>query len=168
MTNKTRKRLWPVSLVMAVAIVGVMAAFLMVASSPTASIEAHDNGVAGNTHCDDLDQFGQLLHDSLNDHTCADGKAATPEPTPVPNTPVPPPTATPTPAPSAHATMPTDYDLQGLDNGARLDWDEPAKVAKGAEVVGYRIHRDAYHVDANNPINMHGDAIFYPEGTAAP
>ena len=72
MSNKTRKRLWPVSLVMVIAIIGVAAALLVAASSPSSS-EAHD-GVSGPTHCDDLDQFGQLLHDSLNDHTCAEGQ----------------------------------------------------------------------------------------------
>ena len=76
MSNKTRKRLWPVSLVMAIAIVGIAAAFLMVASSPSSTL-AHD-GASGSTHCDDLDQFGQLLHDSLNDHTCAEGQTSPP------------------------------------------------------------------------------------------
>ena len=81
MTSKTRKRLWPVSLVMAVAVVGVVAAFLMMASSPT-NTQAHD-GVSGSGHCDDLGFIGKIAHDEDpdNDHTCAEGPTATPPPT---------------------------------------------------------------------------------------
>ena len=73
MSNKTRKRLWPVSLVMAVAIVGVLAAFLAVAFSPT-NTQAHD-GASGSAHCDDLGTLGKIAHDEDpdNDHTCAEG-----------------------------------------------------------------------------------------------
>ena len=81
MTSKTRKRLWPVSLVMAVAVVGVVAAFLMLASSP-ANTQAHD-GVSGSGHCDDLGFIGKIAHDEdpNNDHDCATGPQATPPPT---------------------------------------------------------------------------------------
>ena len=40
MSNKTRKRIWPVSLVMSIAIVGALAAFLVLATNPGAS-QAH-------------------------------------------------------------------------------------------------------------------------------
>lgn len=40
MSNKTRKRIWPVSLVMSIAIVGALAAFLVLAANPGAS-QAH-------------------------------------------------------------------------------------------------------------------------------
>ncbi len=78
MTSKTRKRLWPVSLVMAIAVVGVVAAFLMVASSPT-NTQAHD-GVSGSGHCDDLGFIGRIAHDEdpNNDHDCATGPAEPP------------------------------------------------------------------------------------------
>ena len=78
MANKTRKRLWPVSLVMAVAVVGVVAAFLMMASSPT-NTQAHD-GASGSTHCDDLGFIGSIAHDEdpNNDHDCATGPTAPP------------------------------------------------------------------------------------------
>ncbi len=77
MTNKTRKRLWPVSLAMAIAVVGMMAAFLMVASSPT-NTQAHD-GASGSTHCDDLSALGEIAHDGDpdNDHDCATGPTDT-------------------------------------------------------------------------------------------
>ena len=145
MSNKTRKRLWPVSLVMALAIVGVLAAFLMVASSPS-STQAHD-GAAGSTHCDDLDQFGQLLHDSLNDHTCAEGQAATPTAEPPPE-----------PDPLAGVPAPGDFKIDALDNGARLSWDSLAD-SSDYTVVGYQIDRDVYHADSSNPILINtGDA----------
>ena len=75
MTNKTRKRLWPVSLVMAIAVIGVVAAFLVVASYPT-NTQAHD-GASGSTHCDDLGTLGKIAHDedTNNDHDCATGPA---------------------------------------------------------------------------------------------
>ena len=78
MTNKTRKRLWPVSLVMAVAVVGALAAFLMLASSPT-NTAAHD-GASGSTHCDDLSTLGRIAHDNdpNNDHDCATGPTSPP------------------------------------------------------------------------------------------
>ncbi len=80
MSNKTRKRLWPASLVMAVAIIGVVAAFLMVASSPT-NTQAHD-GETGAAHCEGLNEFLQDLHDaSAGDHTCDNPPQATMEPT---------------------------------------------------------------------------------------
>ncbi len=80
MTTKTRKRLWPVSLVMALAIIGVVAAFLMLASSPT-NTQAHD-GASGSTHCDDI-PVGLLrdIHDATYDHDCAEGPTASPTPT---------------------------------------------------------------------------------------
>ena len=37
MTNKTRKRIWPVSLVMSLAIIGALAAFLVLVTNPGAS-----------------------------------------------------------------------------------------------------------------------------------
>ena len=71
MSNKTRKRLWPVSLVMAVAIVGVLAAFLMVASSPS-STEAHDPDppVYGDAHCSDNALLRDLHDATAEGHTC--------------------------------------------------------------------------------------------------
>ena len=82
MTSKTRKRLWPVSLVMAVAVVSVVAAFLMMTSSPT-NTQAHD-GVSGSGHCDDLGFIGKIAHDEdpNNDHDCATGPAEPPNGTP--------------------------------------------------------------------------------------
>ncbi len=81
MANKTRKRLWPVSLVMAIAVVGVVAAFLVMASSPT-NTQAHD-GASGSTHCDDLGFIGKIAHDEDpdNDHDCATGPSAPTDPT---------------------------------------------------------------------------------------
>ena len=53
MSNKTRKRIWPVSLVMAVAIVGIAAAFLTDAGRlPRRGTQAHD-GASGSTQCNE-------------------------------------------------------------------------------------------------------------------
>ena len=40
MSNKTRKHIWPVSLVMSIAIIGALATFFVLASNPGAT-EAH-------------------------------------------------------------------------------------------------------------------------------
>ena len=87
MSNKTRKRLWPVSLVMALAVVGIAAAFLVVTSSPS-NTQAHD-GATGSTHCDDIPAgLLQDIHDATYDHDCDTGPSATPTPT-IPPTPTP-------------------------------------------------------------------------------
>ena len=59
---------------------------------------------------------------------------------------------------SMHATMPTYFWLEGLDNGARLNWEAPGMVAEHAMVVGYQIDRDAWNQLATHPINMYGGA----------
>ena len=59
---------------------------------------------------------------------------------------------------AVHATMPMDFWLEGLDNGARLDWDAPETVADNAMVVAYQIDRDAWNAMLGHPINMYGDA----------
>ena len=57
-----------------------------------------------------------------------------------------------------HASMPTYYMLQGLDNGARLSWKAPATVAENAMIVGYQIDREAWNAIPDHPINMYGGA----------
>ena len=86
MSNKTRKRLWPASLVMAVAIVGVLAAFLALGTTP-GNTEAHD-GASGPTHCDDLSGFLEEIHDDVNDHDCATGPSEQANQAPTVSTPV--------------------------------------------------------------------------------
>ena len=58
----------------------------------------------------------------------------------------------------SHASAPRYFELEGLDNGARLNWKAPKDVATKADVVGYYIHRDAWHPNADHPINTGGDA----------
>ena len=57
-----------------------------------------------------------------------------------------------------HATMPMDFWLEALDNGARLSWEMPSTVAANASIVRYQIERDAWHSMSSHPINMYGDA----------
>ena len=68
------------------------------------------------------------------------------------------------PTASDHAPPP-EFLVQALDNGARLDWEEPM-VGEGASVIGYRIHRDAWNDNAAHPINMSGDTVFNEISTA--
>ena len=58
MTNKTRKHIWPVSLMMAIAVVGVLAVFAAMAVAPNGA-SAHE-GATGSTHCDGLNDLQQL------------------------------------------------------------------------------------------------------------
>ena len=89
MSNKTRKRIWPVGLVTAVAVVGMLAAFLVLTVSP-ATTDAHGGRPNDSTHCDDITSgsFGKAGHDSLwranpeGAHTC-DNPSGAPNPTTV-------------------------------------------------------------------------------------
>ena len=49
MSNKTRKHIWPVSLVMAIAIIGALAAFLVLANNPGAIMAQDGDPCAGMT-----------------------------------------------------------------------------------------------------------------------
>ena len=61
MSKKVRKHIWPVSLVMSIAIVGALAAFVVLATNPGAS-SAH----GGTPHdCTDLSSAAQGLHDAF-------------------------------------------------------------------------------------------------------
>ena len=75
MSNKTRKRIWPVSLVMSIAIVGALAAFLVLAANPGASQAHPGDDAAHQAHCATLGPIDQAIHDNINspgDVDCAD------------------------------------------------------------------------------------------------
>ena len=71
MSNKTRKHIWPVSLAMSIAIVGALAAFLVLAAAP-GETDAH----GGTPHdCSGLNATQQGLHDAFanpGDDLCSD------------------------------------------------------------------------------------------------
>ena len=160
MTSKTRKRIWPVSLAMSIGVVGVLAAFLVLAANP-ATTQAHDPG-DGETH----DQLCAAM--TANEQMDHDAAAGAVEGAPICNEPD---TNGDTnggngdgdngngDAPE-HAGPPRDFELEVLDNGVRLHWKtvDSATVADGARFMHYQVHRDAYNVDQDNPINMYGDA----------
>ena len=64
MTNKTRKHIWPVSLVVAVAIIGAMAAFLVLASDPGTS-QAHGGGSDHQVSCDAMTPEDRTRHNGI-------------------------------------------------------------------------------------------------------
>ena len=66
MSNKTRKRIWPVSLVMSIAIVGALAAFLVLATNPGASQAHPGDEDAHRAYCADQGILGQSVHDNIN------------------------------------------------------------------------------------------------------
>ena len=158
MINKTRKHIWPVSLVMSIAIVGALAAFLVLVSNP-GNAQAHGEYVEGDDHCPRI--ADEIAHDEGMgfDHTCDVGPTGDG---------VDPVTGNGDGNGdgngngmgdgSMHATMPTYFWLEGLDNGARLNWEAPRMVAEHAMVVGYQIDRDAWNAMASHPINMYGGA----------
>ena len=164
MVNKTRKRFSPMLLVMSLAVVGVLAAFIAVAAWPGAT-EAHGpNDHADLPACADMTTGQQAIHDNVHEEFGQDG---CPDGT--------------DPGNGngngngngmgegfMHATMPMDFWLEGLDNGARLNWEAPAEVNEHAMVVGYQIDRDAWNQLATHPINMYGDAkiMVYAHETA--
>ena len=61
MSNKARKRIWSMSLVMSLAIIGALAAFIVLANDP-GSTAAHGGEVEN--HCDDLATEGSSLQNS--------------------------------------------------------------------------------------------------------
>ena len=63
MSNKTRKHIWSGALVLSLAIVGVLAAFIVLAGNP-ASTAAHSGGAAG-SHCTGESEAFQNAHDAL-------------------------------------------------------------------------------------------------------
>ena len=73
MSNKTRKHIWSGALVLSLAIVGVLAAFVVLAGNP-ATTDAHSGGASG-SHCTGESEAFQRSHDALTpaDHPkCAD------------------------------------------------------------------------------------------------
>ena len=150
MINKTRKYAWPASAMMAIALVAALAAFIALSGNSGVAL-AHEPDTNVDNHC-----AGQstIAHDVVSDiqglenadgsaHNCANpGTEPTPEPTPVA---------------SDHASTPVMFGVEGLDNGARLNWGQPKLRAPGAEVIGYRIDRDAWNANAGHPINDLGD-----------
>ena len=90
MSNKTRKRIWPGALVLSIAIVGVLAAFLVLANNPGYIMAHGDSEITGS--CDELDGITRELHDLQ--HTLAST-----DPCPADTAPMPSVTVTGTPAP---------------------------------------------------------------------
>ena len=73
MRNKTRKHIWPMSLVMSIAIIGALATFLVLAANPGAT-NAHGEWVDGEVHCPTT--ADEIAHDlGTFDHTCTTGPA---------------------------------------------------------------------------------------------
>ena len=146
MRNKARKHIWPVSLAMSLALVGVLAVVaLALTGSNTA--QAHGPCILGDGSGDTLSfpEFVECVategdeehsHDNGDDNGDGNGSNGMT-------------------GAAMHASMP-DFQLMVLDNGARLDWEVPSKHYN-AMITGYMIDRDAYHMDSGNPINMSGD-----------
>ena len=146
MSNKTRKYIWPVSLAMSLALVGVLAAFVAMAAVGPQTAQAHDP-CAGLTDIDEIatcegneaaDPHTHDGDDPGNGNGNGNGNGMGEG--------------------SMHATMPVDFWLEALDNGARLSWEMPNTVAANASIVRYQIHRDAWHSTLSHPINDYGDA----------
>ena len=66
MSNKTRKHIWPVSLAMSIAIVGALAAFLVLAAAPGSS-SAHGPDDPATHDCSDKQGTQAGIHDSFTD-----------------------------------------------------------------------------------------------------
>ena len=115
MTYKTRKHIWPVPLVASIAIIGVLAAFLVLANNPGVAMAQDGDPCAGMTE----EERGDFI---LGGGTCGEpdpGNGGGTEDT----------------------TAPQDFDIEALDNGARLSWEAPETIAAGYEVVDYQVKR---------------------------
>ena len=75
MSNKTRKHIWPVSLVMSIAIVGALAAFLVLATNPGPTT-AHGPGDHPNQNypaCADMTDAQRAIHDGIHKNVGSHG-----------------------------------------------------------------------------------------------
>ena len=81
MTNKTRKHIWPGALVMSIAIVGFLAAFVVLANNPGAAMAHEDADHAA--ACEALTDAQRARHDAvaneLGQETCGTGGMPTPQ-----------------------------------------------------------------------------------------
>ena len=149
MSSKTRKYIWPGAL-MPLAVAGVLAVVVALSGASPQPAQAHE--------CEEL-MGGERAHClSVHDRDGVDHEADGPAPV----------TGDGNGDVFMHATMPMDFWLEGLDNGARLNWEAPEKVTEHAMVVGYELDRDAWNQLATHPINMYGDAkiMVYAHETA--
>ena len=149
MTNKTRKHIWPVSLMMSIAIIGALAAFLVLANNPGVTM-AHDSGeINHDVACDAMTDAelkahnaaafleGEALCDSTNGNGDANGNGG----------------MTGDNAPSA----PMNVQSEALDNMILVRWNKPKNIGpEGAEIMYYVITRTAYTSDVNSPIRISG------------
>ena len=149
---KTRKHIWPAAL-MSLVVAGVLAAVLALSAVPQQTAQAHAcEGLTGSelARCQSVHRADGVDHDDADgvepDNGNGNGMMGD----------------------AMHATMPMYFWLEGLDNGARLNWEAPATVDEHAMVVGYQIDRDAWNQLATHPINMYGDAeiMVYAHETA--
>ena len=85
MTNKTRKHLWPVSLVMSIGIIGALAAFLVLASNPgdTQAHGAGDHPSQAWPACADMTDAQRAIHNGIHENI---GSHGTMDPCPTPGT----------------------------------------------------------------------------------
>ena len=82
MSNKTRKHIWSGALVLSLAIVGVLAAFVVLGGTPAVT-EAHPGGPSG-SHCTGESDAYKAFHDAgtpANHPKCEDDVTPTPPPT---------------------------------------------------------------------------------------
>ena len=83
MSNKTRKYAWPVSAVMAFALVAALAAFIVLAASPNGA-SAHPPDATGTHNCP-TDVIGQNVHNNLDPTGTQCSSQPTPAPTATPD-----------------------------------------------------------------------------------
>ena len=156
-----RKHIWPMSLVMSLAIIGALAAFVVLAATPVAT-QAHSGGDDHAAACDTISEEDRADHDALaglvtGAELCNEGDDNGD-----------PMAGDPMAADAEHASAPGNFDIEALDNGGRLTWEAPDMVADNAAVVGYMIDRMVYLQDSNNPIWQNtGDAMFMVENVTA-
>ena len=175
MSNKTRKHIWPVSLVMSIAIIGTLAAFLVLAANPGVS-DAHDG--PSENHC--ADQASDLAHDVAadiqgltnpdgTDHTCANpGMEPTPQPTPQPT---PPGTITPDPSgdmissssTSASATVELQLTIDSLPESAKAGSSIELYLEDDFQVPD-SIDRDTVYFRVTNNVGADRDAADVNDG----
>ena len=144
MSNKTRKHIWPMSLVMSIAIVGALAAFLVLAANPR-DTQAHRGGADHDAACADMTSDQRDLHNTL---AGAAGSTPCPDPS-TPTSGTPPTSGTTNQGEADPPSAPTSVGAVVGDGKLTITWATPRSDGD-SPITGYMVeYKEAGDPDAD-------------------
>ena len=133
MSNKTRKHIWPISLVMSIAIVGALAAFLVLAANPR-DTQAHRGGADHDAACAAMTSDARDLHNTLAGAT---GGTPCPDPS-TPTSGTPPTSGTTNQGEADPPSAPTSVVAVVGDGKLTITWETP-RTDGDSPITGYMV-----------------------------